>query len=206
MTSILDTVSRYYAGRLAEHGPGPRGVDWNGEDSQRLRHAQFLRLFADEPAASILDLGCGYGDFLGFLRARGHAGAYAGWDVAPEMIAAARDMHGEGNDRTWHVGATPDAPCDFAVCSGVFNVKGDVGLADWAEYTHQTIDALAQSGRRGFGFNMLSLSSDPEKRQPHLFYADPALMLRHCLDRFGRHVALLQDYGLWEFTVLVRQP
>ena len=24
--------------------------------------------------------------------------------------------------------------------------------------------------------------------------------------RHGRHVAVLQDYGLWEFTVLVRQP
>lgn len=63
---------------------------------------------------------------------------------------------------------------------------------------------LARSGRRGFGFNLLSLSSDAEKRRPHLFYADPARMLRHCLDRYGRHVALLQDYGLWEFTLLVR--
>ena len=30
-------------------------------------------------------------------------------------------------------------------------------------------------------------------------------MLSYCLARYGRSVALLQDYGLYEFTVVVRQ-
>jgi hypothetical protein len=29
-------------------------------------------------------------------------------------------------------------------------------------------------------------------------------MLAHCLSRYGRSVALMQDYGLYEFTVMVR--
>lgn len=202
---ILETVGRYYAGRLAEYGPGPRGVDWNGEESQRLRHAQFLRLLEADPDASVLDLGCGYGDFLDFLRARGDRRAYVGWDVAPEMIAAARARHGEAPDSAWNVGAMPDAPCDYAIASGVMNVKGAVEAEAWAVYVEGVIETLAASGRRGFGFNMLSLASDPEKRRPHLFYADPVDMLRQCLKRYGRHVAVLQDYGLWEFTVLVRR-
>ena len=201
---ILQNVGRYYAERLAEHGPSPRGVDWNGEESQRLRHAQFLRLINGNTSESFLDLGCGCGDFLNFLRSSGHAGTYVGWDVAPEMIAAARAQHGEGRDRQWHVGAVPDVACDYAIASGVLNVKGEAGTAEWAVYVHEVIDVLARSGRRAFGFNMLSLSSDPEKRRPHLYYADPAAMMRHCLDRYGRHVAILQDYGLWEFTVMIR--
>jgi SAM-dependent methyltransferase len=205
-SALLCNVSRYYAGRLAEHGPTPRGVDWNGAESQRLRHAQFLRLLAPEPEASVLDLGCGYGDFLEFLREAGHRGPYAGWDLVPEMIAAARGRHGEGADRSWHVGDVPGAPCDYAIASGVLNVKGEADEAAWKDYVEQVIGVLARAGRRGFGFNMLSLSSDPERRRPHLHYADPVGILRHCLDRHGRHVALLQDYGLWEFTVLVRHP
>jgi SAM-dependent methyltransferase len=180
-------------------------VDWNGEESHRLRHAQFLRLIEAEPEASVLDLGCGYGAFLDFLRAHGHRGVYVGWDVAPEMIAAARAQHGDGSDRSWHVGAVPDMQCDYAIASGVMNVKGEVELAAWTEYVDGVIETLAASGRRGFGFNLLSLSSDPERRRPHLFYADPVAMMRRCLDRHGRHVAVLQDYGLWEFTLLVRK-
>lgn len=200
----LDFVGAYYTARLAEHGPTPRGVDWNGTESQRLRHAQFLRLFAHEPQASLLDLGCGYGDFLGFLREGGHTGHYAGWDVAAAMVEAARAQHGEGPAHSFHVGDGAGASAEYAVASGILNVKGDQPEAAWAGHVKLMIEQLARMGRRGFGFNVLSLSSDPDRRRAHLHYADPAATLRFCLDRFGRHVALLQDYGLWEFTVLVR--
>jgi len=94
---------------------------------------------------------------------------------------------------------------DFAVASGIFNVKGDVPDETWARYVHDTIDVLARAGRRGFAFNVLSLSSDPERRAGHLYYADASQMLSDCLHRFGRSVALLQDYGLYEFTMIVRR-
>ena len=63
---------------------------------------------------------------------------------------------------------------------------------------------LAAGSRVGFGFNMLSLNSDPERRRADLYYVDPVATLAAIIARYGRHVALLQDYGLWEFTVLVR--
>jgi SAM-dependent methyltransferase len=202
--SVLDGVAAYYTARLAEHGATPRGVDWNGIESQELRHRQFLHLLNGVPDASVLDIGCGYGDFLRFLRGNGHQGAYTGYDVVPDMVAEAVRLHGEGDDRAWRVGARPVEVADFAVASGIFNVKGDVADDVWARYVDETIDVLAGAGRRGFAFNILSLSSDPERRRPNLYYADPVAMLSNCLRRFGRSVALLQDYGLYEFTVIVR--
>jgi SAM-dependent methyltransferase len=203
---IYRSVGRYYAAKLAEHGANARGVDWNGAESQTLRHQQFLRLLANERHASVLDLGCGYGDFLRFLREQGYNGSYIGYDLAPEMIDASRRIHGEANDRRWRVGATPDDRADYAIASGVLNVKGDFSNADWAAYMHETIDLLSRVSVRGFAFNVLTLSSDPALRRPNLYYADPVQILSHCLMRFGRSVALLQDYGLWEFTVVVRNP
>jgi SAM-dependent methyltransferase len=201
---ILSNVAEYYSAKLGQHGPTPQGVDWNGLDSHQTRHRQFLRLLAEDPDASVIDLGCGFGDFLRFLRAEGHRGRFIGYDIAPTMVAKARELHGESDDRQWCVGAEPVEAADFVVASGIFNVKGKVVDEDWRDYVHRTIDVLARAGRRGFGFNILSLSSDPDRRRPNLFYADPAQMLAHCLSRYGRSVALLQDYGLYEFTVLVR--
>ncbi|MBR0875088.1 class I SAM-dependent methyltransferase [Bradyrhizobium tropiciagri] len=200
---LLSEVAQYYSAKLEEHGATPRGVDWNGPESHQLRHRQFLRLVADAPDASVLDLGCGFGDFLSFLRSSGFRGQFTGYDVAPAMIDKARELHGETGAR-WCVGATPEGVFDFAIASGIFNVRGDTPDAAWADYIDRTLDVLAQASRHGFGFNILSLSSDPEKRRAHLYYADPARMLSHCLSRYGRSVALLQDYGLYEFTVLVR--
>jgi SAM-dependent methyltransferase len=204
-SGILSEVAAYYASKLAAHGATPQGVDWNGVDSHEQRHRQFLRLLDGSPDASIIDLGCGFGDFLRFLRAAGHQGRYIGYDIAPSMIDKARKLHGESDDRHWRIGAQPSEAADFAIASGIFNVKGDVTNEIWTRYVHRTIDTLAQAGRRGFAFNALSTSSDADRRRPSLYYADPASMLSHCLSRYGRSVALLQDYGLYEFTILVRQ-
>jgi SAM-dependent methyltransferase len=201
---ILSHAASYYASRLTQHGATPEGVDWNGTESHQRRHTQFLRLLAGHAETSVIDLGCGFGDFLRFLRAAGHGGRFIGYDVAPGMIEKARELHGEGSDREWHVGAQPAEAADFAIASGIFNVRGDIPDEDWRTYVHDTIDVLAGASRRGFAFNILSLSSDPDRRRPNLHYADPAAMLGHCLSRYGRSVALLQDYGLYEFTVIVR--
>jgi SAM-dependent methyltransferase len=201
---ILSDVARYYSAKFDLHGPTPQGVDWNGTDSHQRRHKQFLRLLRQHPESSVIDLGCGFGDFLRFLRTEGHRGAFIGYDVVPSMIDKARELHGEHDDCRWHVGAEPKQAADFAIASGIFNVRGQVPDAPWLDYVHHTLDILARASRRGFGFNILSLSSDPERRRPNLYYADPAEMLAYCLSRYGRSVALLQDYGLYEFTVLVR--
>ena len=201
---IVSGVAAYYTSKLAMHGPTPQGVDWNGKESHELRHRQFLRLLDGAPDASILDLGCGYGDFLRFVRAAGHRGSFIGYDVAPDMITEAARLHGERADCRWRIGAEPAETADFAVASGIFNVKSEVPTEIWARYVRETIDVLARTGRRGFAFNVLSLSNDPERRSGTLYYADAGEMLCHCLLRYGRSVALLQDYGLYEFTVVVR--
>ena len=203
-STILSEVAAYYASKLKAHGSTPQGVDWNGVDSHETRHRQFLRLLDGAADASIIDLGCGFGDFLRFLRAEGYRGRFTGYDIAPEMIEKARELYGETEDRQWRIGTDPTGAADFAIASGIFNVKGGVHDEAWTRYIRQTIDVLARAGRRGFAFNVLSLSSDPGRRRPNLHYADPAEMLAYCLSRYGRSVALLQDYGLYEFTVVVR--
>ncbi len=202
--ALLGWIGSYYADRLAKHGTTPQGVDWNGKESHSLRHRQFLRLLCLDPDASVIDLGCGYGDFLPFVREAGHRGRFVGYDLAAPMIDAARSLHGEGSDRAWHIGSVPIATEDYAIASGILNVKGPTSQGEWQAYVEATIETLAKSSSRGFAFNMLSLSSDPEKRRPDLHYADPSGTIAYCIARYGRHIALLQDYGLWEFTVIVR--
>ncbi|CAN5320287.1 class I SAM-dependent methyltransferase [soil metagenome] len=199
-------TAAYYAAKLAAHGPTPKGVDWKDRASHILRHRQFLRLFEKDPAASVIDLGCGFGDFLPFLREAGLAGPYLGYDIAPEMVAEARRLHGEAPDRAWRLGSPAPDSGDFAVASGIFNVRGQIAPSAWSRHVRRTLDVLAAAARRGFGANFLSLASDPEKRRADLHYADPARMLAYCQKRYGRSVALLHDYGLYEFTLLVRRP
>lgn len=203
--SLLDDVAHYYARKLAEHGDTPRGVDWNSEDGQQLRFAQLLRIIDADQPFSILDLGCGYGALAHNLQASHARFEYLGLDVAADMVAAAqRRFAGVGHIR-FEVGATVAEPLDYAVASGIFNVRMQRDAEEWAVYVDDTLDMLHASSRRGFSFNCLTSYSDPERRRADLHYADPCALFHRCKTRYSRDVALLHDYGLYEFTILVRK-
>lgn len=197
-------VAAYYEDKLREHGPTHEGVDWNSQESQVLRFEQFMRLFPPGEHVSILDYGCGYGAFARYLEDLGADFAYVGYDVADEMVAMARQLLGRRSGWTFTSARDALAPADIAVASGVFNVRVGTEPARWREYTLEAISELAALSRRGLGFNMLTSYSDTERMTDRLHYADPCFYFDWCKRNLSRHVALLHDYGLYEFTILVR--
>jgi SAM-dependent methyltransferase len=202
-TTVIDQVCRYYEAKLAQHGATPAGVDWSSEQSQMVRFDQFMGLLSDRES-SVLDYGCGYGAFLDFLRRRGHSGPYVGFDAAPSMVDTASSLHAGVPDARF-VSRRPElSPCDYAVASGVFNVRLATPVAEWHEHMKATIKDLASLGRKGLAFNVLTSYSDADKQRPDLFYADPREVFDFCQRLWPRRVALIHDYGLYEFTVTVR--
>ena len=203
--TLRDQARTYYEAKLRAHGATPAGMDWNSQASQELRFRQLARLWEDEPQAGIVDYGCGYAALATYLRGRGHRGPYVGFDVSAEMIRAA-DGHvtALGECRVTSQRAELMAS-DYAVASGVLNVKQQAGDAEWASYVREIIADLAALGGRGFGFNALTLYSDADKRRPDLYYADPLELFDHCKRTYSRFVTLLHDYPLYEFTILVRR-
>lgn len=202
--AILKAVERYYSSKFAEHGPSARGVDWNSAESQELRFEQLVHVVRnDRGSFSINDLGCGYGAFADFLRRRGFDASYTGYELSAAMLEHARaGFRGHPLIQFRH-GSTLE-PADYSVASGIFNVRLGFDDEEWQGYVDAVIDELAQASRRGFAFNMLTSYSDPERRRADLHYADPCAVFDGCKTRYARDVALLHDYGLWEFTIAVR--
>lgn len=201
----LGNIAEYYAMKLAEHGNTPHGVDWNGDASQFLRFEQLSRIVDGTTRFTVNDLGCGYGAFLDFLAVRFGEFGYIGYDIAEEMIAAARGRSAGDGRAAFEVGAVPAESADYGIASGIFNVRLDCGEADWRAHIEATIETLDRTSTRGFAFNCLTSYSDAGKLQPHLYYADPCELFHLCKTRYSKDVALLHDYGLYEFTILVRK-
>ena len=202
---IVRDVARYYTDKLATYGPTPRGVDWNGPESQTLRFSQLARIVDLGSTKSVADVGCGYGGFLPHLRTAGFTGAFVGFDASSAMIDTARAMHGQDQSAQFVVGVEPPTPVDVITASGIFGVKLTHADADWRAYILKTLDMFARVSRRGFAFNCLTVYSDKDKMRPDLYYADPSFLFDHCKRTYARNVALLHDYGLYEFTILVRK-
>lgn len=121
------------------------------------------------------------------------------------MIAAARRLHPDLPASALVTSASGLAAADYSVASGVFNLRLEVDDAAWRAYVVETLDTLDGVSERGFAFNMLTRYSDPERMRPDLYYGDPCFFFDHCKRAYARDVALLHDYGLYEFTIVVRK-
>lgn len=201
---FLSEVASYYSGRLAQYGQTPQGVDWNGEAGQILRFEQLCKV-VDVPAEfSINDLGCGYGAFHDYLVQAYPSFSYKGVDISEEMIRTARERYQGNVGAKFFLGSAPDEVADYGVASGIFNVRLDRPDQEWQAYIEATLDVLNETSRAGFSFNCLTSYSDADKKRDYLYYADPCFLFDFCKRRYSHHVALLHDYGLYEFTILVR--
>jgi SAM-dependent methyltransferase len=201
---VVGAGVRHYEALLRAHGPGPLGVGWNSQRAQLSRFENLARVLSGAPAGStILDYGCGTGALLDWLRGQGFCGRYVGFDASETMIGHASAAHPHSVDATF----TSDADglsADYVLASGVLNLRFDVPDRDWHDYAVGLVDDLRRRAARGFAFNMLSSHSDSDRMRSDLHYADPAWWLDHCLQRYSRRVAILHDYDVWDFTVVVR--
>lgn len=203
--NVLGKVEHYYSGKMAQFGPVPRGVDWNDAASQELRFEQLLTVCRGRVSFSINDHGCGYAGLLAYMSGRHAAFTYHGFDVSPAMIAAATSRYGDRPNASFSVASTAARSADFTVASGIFNVKLDTPEAEWLAYVLEVLAGMERTSRHGFAFNCLTSYSDRDRMRPDLYYADPCQLFDYCKRNLSRHVALLHDYGLYEFTIVVRK-
>lgn len=201
---LVERAADYYTRKLAEHGATPRGADWNGRESQNLRFEQLLRLCDPSRPWNLNDYGCGYGALATFLRESGRSFEYCGYDASAAMVAAALQHVGADPHCGFTANRTEVTRRPYTVASGIFNVREDTADSEWWDYIVRTIDDLAAISTVAFSCNFLTSHSDADRRRGDLYYADPSEVLRHALTRFSRRAAILHDYPLYEFTLIVR--
>lgn len=203
---LLAAVSGYYGAKVEAHGATPQGVDWNGAESQGLRFDRLLDVIpkTGSDRFTLTDYGCGYGALLETLSSRWTDFRYQGYDVSESMVRHAQEQYGDDPRASFTADESALAVTDFTVASGIFNVRLDLDEPRWDRYVLQTLDQMAKLSRRGMAFNALTAHADAPLKRGDLHYADPAMLLDHCLRHYSRDVVLRHDYGLYEFTIVVR--
>jgi len=203
VTTLLEDIAHYFADHLRRFGTTPAGVGWNA-DAQRIRFEQVCKVIAD-PAGSVLDFGCGYAAMLDFLRGQRFTGAYRGLDISPEMIEAAAARHAGDALASFELGSTSSIAADYVIASGIFNVRYQRDDSEWRAFIDATLAEINRVAYKGFAFNCLTSYSDSQRMREDLFYGDPCYYFDLCKRLYSRQVALLHDYGLYDFTIIVRK-
>lgn len=206
-THMLKQAAGFFSEKYLSHGDTAKGVDWNGEESQTTRFDQLIKIFnVDEHEHfSINDLGCGYGALYDYIKDTYPNLTYYGYDISETMISKAKTRHAQYPQAQYKVASEPSEVADYGVESGIFNLSFGYDDAEWQTHIEATLDVLDRTSRRGFAFNCLTSYSDADKMKPELYYADPCRLFDYCKRKYSRNVALLHDYGLYDFTILVRK-
>ena len=200
----VEQVKSYFGKRIEQHGASPRGADWNGTESQNTRFDQLLKI-VETASFSILDYGCGYGALADYVDQKGFHADYYGFDILESAIAIARQSQKDKPDRTFFTEEAKLPVCDYVVASGVFNVRGEQSFETWTEYVINSFHRFNDLGRKGFASNFLTKYSDADRMRVDLYYADPLYLFDYCKRHFSKNVALLHDYRIYDFTILVRK-
>lgn len=208
MTNIPNyhQAKQYFEDRLTTHGATARGVDWNSETAQELRFSQLIKVIDPAQPFSLLDYGSGYGALAGYLlRLAYPMQQYVGFDVLESMVVKARDVFSASPQCAFTSSFDDLSLVDYTIASGIFNLKLETPTDQWTEYVVSELHKINELSRKGFSFNMLTKYSDAEFMRPHLYYADPCYLFDYCKRNFSRNVALLHDYEVYDFTLIVRK-
>jgi len=200
-------LSEYFSGKLEAFGATPKGVDYNGPESQELRFEQLVQVIDPSSPFSVIDYGSGYGAMFDFLNRKGWQFEYYGVDLIEKMVLAGREAHKDFPNAHFTTNENEAGVVDYVLAGAIFNIKLEESYENWQNFTCETLKRMNALCSKGFSFNMLTKYSDADRmaQRPDLFYGDPLFFFDFCKQNFSRNVALLHDYGLYDFTILVRK-
>jgi SAM-dependent methyltransferase len=189
------TVARY-SDRYKKLGRHVHTLGWGSEEQQHYRFNQVLRATTLHEK-SILDIGCGFGDFLSSCLDAGYKPQhYTGWDINPDLIAEAKQQHPSSNFVVLNLADQEklEPVAEIGVMLGVLNLNFKEAYDNMA-FSKIMIEKAFSAVSETLVVDFLSLyrtSSYPE--EDFVFYHDPAEMLAFALE-LTPNVRLLHDYS-----------
>ena len=200
----MSGIRGYYQVRLQSEGEPHEANDYGSARSQKFRFRVATESLGIRNGDTVVDVGCGTGEYCSWLWNNGYEVLYKGVDDHPKMLQRARDRTGSQIEQR-------DVIQD-GVPSGDWGVAlGILGVIDGNEYQRwQAFDKLVRhlhnASALGFAFTVQSARSNWKKYQQVSelrWYADPSEVVRR-LNDFIPHLSwqIRCDYHPFDLMVV----
>lgn len=192
MKFLLNNNKIYHASAKA-YPNDHRGVKWSSAEVQFLRFNVLCEIDPQLFGQSVLDIGCGLGHLVDYLKQNKFYGTYLGIDIVHEMILQARSRHPDFHFQTSDIDGISSQTFDYAIASGIFTF---VDL----ETMQMIIMTILGRIKKGFAFNCLKAAEN--EREESIQYKNPKAIVDFCKS-IASNVCLREDYLSNDFTVYV---
>jgi SAM-dependent methyltransferase len=197
---------------VARSGPTPAAVwlDKSGALDKGLRRCDAIfRMMSERQGRTILDLGCGPGLAIPYLEER-HGpmhDRYLGIDISEQLLEAARKQWPRHAFEARDIVANtlPARSHDFCAINGVLTSKYTMSFAVMENFAKDLLRAAWAATNVALSFNVMSPHVDWARED--LFHWPMDSAAAFCIFNLSRHVNIIADYALYEYTVQVfREP
>jgi len=200
-----------YQNSFKKFGVDPKSLLWKTRGAAHQRFRQFWAEI-DFNNKTVLDIGCGFGEFGKFLLKRYKNVDYTGIDITAEFIEEAKKLVPTGKFRTIDFNKL-NGQYAVVIASGVLNSNVEARLrgtsarqSDNLEYRKQAIKKMFSLTSDIFAFNMLGGHPAPQNdKDSNVWYSDSLEILDYCMTLTPR-VILRANYHSKDFTILMFKP
>jgi SAM-dependent methyltransferase len=146
---------------------------------------------------SVIDVGCGYGDLYGFLRAGQFDGEYLGIDINPQLIEEGRKRYPKADLEVRDIQAEPPGRiADWCICCQALTSATDA--VPFLVHFESMLRIMWGACRKGLVFNVLSPLADfthPVHARPP--FGEVLSVVAKLTNRF----TLRHDYMPYEYAI-----
>jgi SAM-dependent methyltransferase len=199
----LKIIKTYYEDNMAKGLPEYGILGWESEEAQKLRFDMLLSS-VDLKGKTLLDVGCGTGNLLEYIRSQGIDINYTGVDILDKMIEKAKNKQ-LGADfflvDIFKDNIFKDNSFDVIYASGIFNLN----LGNNREFLINALDLFLRLSSSAVVFNLLHFAS-PD-REDKYFYFQPD-EISEILEKYSgviEKVQFIEAYLKNDFTVICKK-
>lgn len=197
-STIIDRSNEVYNDLALKHGISSSAVAMDNQETQYERFREIYRLFDTLLTNSVLDVGCGNGEFLQFLLNMGWTGKYVGVDINDSLLDQARiRFPGFEFKKIDILNAKDSYRADYVIQSGIFNF--DMGQT--LEWVQEFVKMMYGRSDKAAIFN--AISDHVETRYEGMFYLPVEKMFDYSVRNLSPKISINHHFLPFNYTMAI---
>jgi trans-aconitate methyltransferase len=188
---IHDSIIKHYSTLYKKYGSSPKSLGWlNGRQSVRF---DVISQIGIKNKDSVLDIGCGFGDFFGYLQYKKIKVDYHGIDINEKFLDLAREKYPKALFEVRDIQTNKiKKKYDWVVATGITNYATNYN------YLKKILEEMFKISKKGVVMDFITDYVDYKDKD--IFYSSPEKMFQYAKN-LTKRVTLRHDYIPFEFCL-----
>ena len=192
-----DQITKDFVNKLVEkYGYSIKSLDYHSKTGQKTRFDIITQVGINDDC-SLLDVGCGFGDYFNYLKQRGIKNVkYNGIDLSDKIVDLAKENNPLANVVQCNVlDLSDDEKFDYVISLGFNWVKTG---ENWDTLT-SVLDKMWKLCKKGIAYN--AVSTFAEKQDEVIYFVSPIKVIDYIMNNLTYKIVFKHDYMPHDFTV-----